>query len=69
MKELTFEKRLKIHCKMNKIKYKIIASYLGINSQELYNILNGFQKSVPSKSIQNVEHAKDLIRQKLSLNF
>ena len=69
MKDLAFEKRLKIHCKIKRIKFKDIALHIGITSQELHNILNGFQASVPSKGIDNVEQIKQRIRKYLSLKF
>lgn len=67
--ELSFEKKLKIHCKMKRIKLKDIADHLEITSQELHNILNGFQASIPSKGIEDVEQLKTAIRKHLSLNF
>lgn len=64
-----FTVKLKIHCKIHRIKYADIAKKLGITSQELHNLLNGFQLSVPSKNIKDCKQAEELIRKHLSLNF
>ena len=69
MKELSFERKLKIHCKINRIRFKDIAEHLNITYQELHNILNGFQSSIPSKGYSSYDEIKEKIRKNLALNF
>jgi hypothetical protein len=51
-----YKKDLKYVLKVNKITHKEIAESINLTSQEFYNMLVGFQKSVPAKKIYSYEH-------------
>ena len=53
--------KLKVYLKINGGCQKEIAKEMGITEQEFHNMLTGFQSSIPSKGIYNLEQFEALI--------
>jgi hypothetical protein len=62
-----FKNDLKVHCKVNMITQRTIATSLGITDQEFFNMLTGFQNSIPAKGIDSFDQFKSLILEALCL--
>lgn len=62
-----FKFDLKIYLKINKISQRALCNGMEVSEQEFYNMLNGFQDSIPSKNIDSFEDFQTKIYKELCI--